>query len=277
MGLNKNIIISAISLALIACVAVPNMIYSNTTTHTVFIDVGHGGHDNGSAHNRYVEDEINLQISKMVAKKLENQNIKVEISREKDEYVSLAKRTEMANRSQADLFVSIHQNGSNNKNAHGVETMYMGNNAALAKIMQQSLINSTNANNRGPKKANLQVLRDNTLPAVLVECGFISNINEGYKLSTVAYQEKVANGIVNGILKYLNINNNRTTINTSGSSSNYKTALNSVEIMSDRDKNSKVLGTLPKGTKVEVINEKFDWLKIKYNGQIGYVSGVYVK
>ncbi|MGL5346119.1 MAG: N-acetylmuramoyl-L-alanine amidase [Peptostreptococcaceae bacterium] len=275
MALKKNLIISA--LALIVCVAVPNMIYSNPATHTVFIDAGHGGHDNGTAHNRYVEDKINLEISNIVAKKLEKQNIKVELSRDTDEYISLAKRANMANKSNADLFISIHQNGSNSKSANGLETMYMGNNESLAKTMQQNLIKSTNANDRGHKKANLQVLRDNKLPAVLIECGFISNVNEGYKLSTVAYQEKVANGIVNGIIEYLNLDNSSTPRNSSNSTSNSRTVLNSVNVMSDRDKNSKVLGTLSQGTKVEVINEKFDWLKIKYNGQIGYVSGVYVK
>lgn len=273
MALKKSIIISALSIALIAGATIHSTVYGNPAVNTVFIDVGHGGRDNGSAHNRYVEDEMNLQISKIVAKKLKKQNINVEISREKDEYLSLSERTEMANKSDADLFVSIHQNASDNADAYGIETMYMGENAELAKTMQQNLISTTNANNRGHKEANLQVLRDNTLPAVLVECGFISNPNEGYKLSTVAYQEKVADGIVNGVMEYLGLENK----NTAKDSSEFRTALNKVNVMSDRDKKSKVLGTLPEGTKVEVIDEKFDWLKIKYNGQIGYVSGVYVK
>lgn len=272
MTLKKRKIISAIALILISSIAIPNTIYAKGNTKTVFIDVGHGGYDNGSAHNGYVEDNISLQISKEVAKKLGENKIGVKLSREKDKYLSLSKRTEMANKSGADLFVSIHQNASDLKSPNGIETLYMGENKELAKTIQENVVETTNANDRGHKKSNLQVLRDNELPAVLIECGFISNPDEGYKLSTKAYQEKLAEGIVQGIKEYLNLETNIRV-----DKSKYKTTLNKVNVMSDRDKNSKIIGTLPKGTRVEVIDSKFDWLKIKYNERIGYVSGVYVK
>ena len=102
-------------------------------------------------------------------------------------------------------------------------------------------------------------------------------------LNTAEYQNKLVDGIVSGVKKYFNINN-KNNVNTSNSTnstqndnSKLATALNTVNIMSDRGKNFSIIGTLPQGTKVKVIDTKFDWHKIEYNGRYGYVSGVYVK
>lgn len=285
MNLKKSVALATATA--IVGIAIPNEVDATHSDKTVFIDVGHGGHDNGSTHSVYIEDDINLQIANKVQKELEKERIKVQLSRQKDKYLSLSKRAQMSNMSGADLFLSIHQNGSDNSQANGLETLYMGNNKELANIVQQNLIESTGANNRGAKYSNLQVLRENELPAVLVECGFISNATEGYKLSTQAYQEKLADGIVEGIKEYFELQDGKSGVSNynsidnssynQSSDLNYKSALNNVNIMSDRDKNSNVIETLPAGTKVKVIDTKFDWHKIEYNGQIGYVSGVYVK
>lgn len=127
------------------------------------------------------------------------------------------------------------------------------------------------------------MLRDNKKTSILLECGFISNPSEAYKLNTAEYQNKLVDGIVLGVKKYFNINN-KNNVNTSNSTnstqndnSKLATALNTVNIMSDRGKNFSIIGTLPQGTKVKVIDTKFDWHKIEYNGRYGYVSGVYVK
>lgn len=276
MTLKNNRIAITVALTLLSSALSANKASAQEDTKTVFIDPGHGGHDNGSSHNGYFEDLFNLQISNKVAQKLKQHNIKVLISRTSDTYLSLSQRTRMSNSSGADLFISIHQNASESSSPNGVETFYMGNNEKLAKTIQQNLVQSTSAKDRGYKVANLQVLRDNNLPAVLVECGFISNPEEGDKLYTKHYQEKIADGIVKGILQYLNAKP-LASQNTSTYDFNIKTALNKVNVMSSRDNNSRVIGVLPAGTKVEVIDSKFDWLKIKYNGEIGYVSGVYVK
>lgn len=257
---------------------------SNASTYKVFIDAGHGGKDNGSSHNGYLEDVINLQIAQKLKNKLLNEGLKVEMSRNDDTYLSLSERANQSNNSDANMFISIHQNAASSTSAHGVETYYFSDkNKALASAIHKSIINSTNANNRNVRHGNFQVLRDNKKPSILLECGFISNSSEAYKLSTSEYQNKLVDGIVSGVKNYFNINN-KNNINTSNSSntvnddsSKFATALNTVNIMSDRGKNFSIIGTLPQGTKVKVIDTRFDWHKIEYNGRYGYVSGVYVK
>lgn len=244
---------------------------AKSNSKTVFIDAGHGGYDNGSAYNGYLEDNINLQIANKVKYLLNQDGINVIMSRKSDKYVSLNRRVNMSNNSKADLFVSIHQNAHDIRSASGIETFYMGeSNKKLASVIQKNIIEHTSGVDRKIKIGNLQVLRDNKIPAVLVECGFISNRSEGRKLNNIDYQYKIANGIVEGIEEYLNIE---------GSSKNgsTKTALNNVNVMSNRSSTSNVIGRLNAGDKVEVIDTKFDWHKIIYNGKVGYVSGVYVK
>ncbi len=267
--------------SILTTIFVANFTISNASNYKVFIDAGHGGKDNGSAHNGYFEDAINLQIAQKLKDKLINEGIKVEMSREDDTYLSLSKRAIKSNNSNADMFISIHQNASLNKNANGIETYYMGDrNKSLATTIHKSVIDYTNANDRNIKKGNLQVLRDNKKPSILLECGFVSNPTEAYRLNTADYQNKLVNGIVDGIKKYFNIDNlnisnsNKTPQNNT---SKFATALNNVNIMSDRGKNFNVIGTLPRGTKVKVIDTKFDWHKIEYKNGYGYVSGVYVK
>ncbi len=261
-----------------------NFIVSNAESYKVFIDAGHGGKDNGSSNNGYLEDVINLQIASKLKNRLINEGLEVEMSRNDDTYISLSKRAFKSNNSDANIFISIHQNAASSISANGIETYYLGDrNKKLANAIHNSIINSTNANDRKVREGNFQVLRDNKKTSILLECGFISNPSEGYKLNTSRYQNKLVDGIVNGVKNYFNINNENT-VNTSSSttptqndSSKFATALNTINIMSDRGKNFNVIGTLPQGTKVKVIDTKFDWHKIEYNGKYGYVSGVYVK
>lgn len=244
---------------------------SNAQGYKVFIDPGHGGRDNGSSHNGYLEDQLNLQIAKKVEAKLKEEGISVEMSRDTDKYVSLSDRNIKANNSGADLFISIHQNAGFTSDASGIETYYLNDNDILAKNLQDSLVDYTNARDRGIKTKNLQVLRDSKIPAVLLECGFISNKTEGYRLSTKDYQEKIADGIVDGIKTYFGINNNSKT-------SNIGMALNhGVAVKSDRGSMFETIGYLSAGTKVQIIDTKYDWHKIKYGNSYGYVSAVYVK
>lgn len=282
-----------LSIALVGIISASMMLnfkVVNADSYKVLIDPGHGGKDNGSAHSVYVEDHINLQIANKVRNNLKKEGIYVEMTREDDTYVSLSNRANMSNKSDIDLFVSIHQNASENKNANGIETYYMGDsNKNLAKRIHQSVVESAKGKDRNIREKNLQVLRDNKKPAILLECGFISNDMDGYMLSTKDYQDKLAKGIAKGIKAYLDevnfkeTNSNDNTINndikndTINNTNNHLVALNDVSIMSDRGKNFDVLGTLEKGTKIEVIDTKFDWHKIKYKDGYGYVSGVYVK
>ncbi|WP_296647799.1 N-acetylmuramoyl-L-alanine amidase [Romboutsia sp. 13368] len=245
-----------------------NFLIANAESYKVFIDAGHGGKDNGASHNGYLEDVINLQIAHKLKNRLINEGLEVEMSRNSDTSLSLSERAAKSNNSDADIFISIHQNASSSPSANGIETYYLGSrNKALATAVHNSIINSTSANDRSVREANFQVLRDNNKVSILLECGFISNPSEGYKLNTDEYQNKVVDGIVSGVKNYFNINNNN--VNTSNSSNSNKNT--------DRGKNFNIIGTLPQGAKVKIIDTKFDWHKIEFNGKYGYVSGVYVK
>src|SRR5699024_8631120 len=243
-----------------------NSTVSNAANYKVFIDPGNGGLDNCSSYYGYKEDALNLQISKKIESKLMLEGINVDMSRYDDTYVSLSKRVTKSNDSDADMFISIHLNASLNTKANGIETYYLGEkNKDLANTIHKSLINHTNSNDRGIKIGNFQVLRSNKKPSVLLECGFISNPSESYKLNTKDYQDKLVDAIVDGIKDYLNISNSNilSLKSTKNNKSNYAIALNDVNVMSDRGKNFNVIGTLSKGTKVEIIDTKFDWHKIK--------------
>lgn len=248
---------------------------ASAQSYTVFIDAGHGGRDNGSSYSDRIEDRINLQIANKVEEKLEKRGIDVITSREEDKYVSLNERTRKSNLSDADVFVSIHQNAAEDTTAKGIETFYYNeSDEDLAKEMQNSVLDLTNGHDRGYKKGNLQVLRDNKVPAVLVECGFISSTDEGHKLNTSGYQDSVADGIVEGITNYLNIDNS---VKPKVDKNTAVVLENGVNIRSGRGSMYNCIGKLSKGETVEVVDTKFDWHKIKYNGGYGYVSNVYVK
>ncbi|UOW68786.1 N-acetylmuramoyl-L-alanine amidase [Paraclostridium bifermentans] len=268
--IRKSVVAVVLSTAFMSTMTV-----SHANNYKVFIDAGHGGNDNGSAYNNRIEDNLNLQIANKVEAKLQKRGIDVMTSRKSDEYVSLRERTNKSNLADVDMFVSIHQNAAEDTTTKGIETFYYNDeNKEFADVVQKSLLSSTNGLNRGVKKGNLQVLRDNEAPAVLVECGFISNEDEGSKLTTNEYQEKVANGIVDGVISNLGFKDEK------GLKVNKNVAIalsDGVCVRNGRGSMFNSIGYLSKGEKVEVLDTKFDWHKIKFNGHIGYVSNVYVK
>ena len=207
----KKVALTSILTAMLAS----SFTISNAESYKVFIDAGHGGKDNGSSHNGYLEDVLNLQIAQKLKNKLINEGFEVEMSRNNDTYLSLSDRTIKSNNSDANIFISIHQNAASTTSANGIETYYLGDkNKKLANAIHKSIINSTNANDRNIREANFQVLRDNKKTSILLECGFISNPSEAYKLNTAEYQNKLVDGIVLGVKKYFNINN-KNNVNTS--------------------------------------------------------------
>ena len=256
--------------------------------YKVFIDPGHGGVDNGAVQNGVLEDEINLQISKKIEAKLKAKGVEVKMSRYDDTYLSLTDRTYMANKEGSDVFVSIHQNSATNSSAKGIETYYYStrqDSKELATDIQNDLIQATNATDRGVKTANYAVIKTASMSSSLVECGFISNLTEAQNLSSSSYQDKVAEGIVNGIMDYLN---NNVILNNSGTqkpgdSTTTETVQtgtvkvsNSLNVRSGAGTNYSVLGSLSNGAKVEIVGTSGSWYKIKYGSGYGYVSKDYV-
>ncbi|WP_148550128.1 N-acetylmuramoyl-L-alanine amidase [Paraclostridium bifermentans] len=255
--------------------------------YKVFVDPGHGGEDSGAVGHGNYEDELNLQVANKVRQKLEAKGIEVKMSRTSDEFISLGDRAKMANSYAPDVFVSIHQNSADATSANGIETYYHTNKSdhkPYAQDVQTKAIGETNARNRGVKSANFAVLRETNMPAALFESGFITNQNESANLASSAYQDKLATGIANGVEKYLKEN---IEINGSGEKpvdpeqpSTTKTGVvtaTSLNVRSGYGTSYGVIGSISNGAKVEIVESKDGWYKIKYNGGYGYVSGDYIK
>ena len=175
----------------------------------IVIDPGHGGVDGGCGFEGVLEKDINREIAVSAAKKLEDKGYEVMLVRQGDEYVDKMDRVEAANKQNALLYVSIHQNSYEMNSISGIETWYYaddetGNSKRLAQFIQQETVSATGAVSRElVADTELCVLNKSNMPACLIETGFLSNKEERSKLCTEEYREQVADGIVNGIELYL--------------------------------------------------------------------------
>jgi N-acetylmuramoyl-L-alanine amidase len=178
------------------------------TRPVVVIDPGHGGKDVGAIGVGGIhEADIILSISQQVARILEQRGIQVVMTRDSDYFVDLAPRVVIAKRVDADVFVSIHANAIDNRpDVNGLETYYFGNGAVLARTIHNSILQSLDINNRGVRRARFFVLRNNPMPAVLVETGYVTSPSESRRLTDPAYQSQMAAAIARGILQYLGMN-----------------------------------------------------------------------
>ncbi|WP_170291656.1 N-acetylmuramoyl-L-alanine amidase [Heliobacterium mobile] len=178
---------------------------SRNTPYKVMIDAGHGGYDTGAiGHSGVNEKDVVLAIAKIVQNRLSADHINVAVTRSSDIFVGLQERVDASQTYQPDIFVSIHANSSDNAEAKGTETFYRYDTfRSLAQTIQSTVIDRTQLTDRGVKRGNLWVLCRDDLPSVLVETAFISNPTEEKLLRSPAYQQKVADGIIVGIEKYL--------------------------------------------------------------------------
>ena len=193
------------------------------TKRSIFLDPGHGGSDPGAISGGVREKDLTLSVYNKVSSKLASLGYTVLTSRNVDKDVDLVDRADQANKANADMLLSIHFNAGGRGIARGIETYYYQatadrvpkinkenhNNAErlersrkLANKVQQNLLYQTGANDRGVKRASFTVLRETSIPSILVELGFIDNPEERNKIKTDEYQERLANGIVDGIVAY---------------------------------------------------------------------------
>ncbi len=216
----------------------------------ILLDPGHGGKDPGALGRRGTkEKEIVLDITQRVKSRLFKKGFEIYITRERDDYVSLAERAEQAVKSGAQIFVSIHANWAENRTARGIETYFLSEaktdweravatrenavfereianpllkkddrlsliladlaqneflfeSSELAAKIQGAAIGFVHANDRGVRQANFYVLRNIFMPAVLVECGYLSNKSEEQLLRKPEYRAKVAQAIADGIADF---------------------------------------------------------------------------
>ncbi len=216
----------------------------------IVLDPGHGGKDPGAVGRRGTREKVVvLDVARRLKKKLEKQGFEVILARDSDEFVSLADRSKCGNGRKADLFVSIHANGSPNRAACGLETYFLSESktdweravaarenasfetevssaaldvggdvgliladlaqneflvesSELAARIQETTVPCARIKDRGVRQANFYVLRNNFMPAVLVECGFLSNRSEEKLLRRADHRERLAEGISRGIVGF---------------------------------------------------------------------------
>ncbi len=177
----------------------------------VVLDAGHGGKDPGAMVGDISEKDITLAITLLVREQLEQAqgDLTVSMTREEDTYPTLTERAEHANEAGADLFVSIHVNAlDNNTDYAGILTFYhpgKGSSKAPARQIQDAVTTATGGIDRGIRSEDYAVLRETDMPAVLVETGFMTCPEELEDLLDPAYQEKLAQGITQGILQYFDL------------------------------------------------------------------------
>ncbi|MDM9380719.1 N-acetylmuramoyl-L-alanine amidase [Chlorogloeopsis sp. ULAP01] len=172
----------------------------------VLIDPGHGGKDAGAIGiGGTREKDIILPISKKLAQILQQNGVQVVLTRNSDYFVTLPGRVAMAERANADVFVSIHANsvGLGRPDVNGLETYYYDTGNRLARIVHNSILRSVNIRDRGVRKARFYVLRKSSMPSILVETGYLTGREDITRLRATWYQNQMAEAIARGILQYL--------------------------------------------------------------------------
>ncbi|WP_342506184.1 N-acetylmuramoyl-L-alanine amidase [Sporosarcina sp. FSL K6-2383] len=169
----------------------------------IMIDAGHGPETAGKRSPDEVlrEFSFNNAVANLVKQYLVKEGLTVFFAHNEHKDVPLSERTSYANKMNVDAFISIHANayGTNWNSANGIETYIYPTaskgSVVLASLVQRSLISACNRTDRGVKKANFAVLRETRMPAVLIECGFMTNRQEAALLLNQAYRQQCARAI----------------------------------------------------------------------------------
>jgi N-acetylmuramoyl-L-alanine amidase len=191
--------------SLAACSTVTTTAVKNTTKtfNTVVVDAGHGGKDSG-AYRRYGPPEkmVALDVAQRLNRKLRESQLKTVMTRDSDVFIELNDRVAIENAQKNAIFVSIHFNDSRRRGVRGFETYYhSGASFDLASGIQTKLMTIPNSANGGVHTANFRVLRLASCPAVLVECGYLSNRSEANKTRDWEYRELLADRIAEAIVQ----------------------------------------------------------------------------
>jgi len=168
---------------------------------TVVIDAGHGGRDRGGIPGqRIAEKEMTLDVAQRLQKALTASGYRVVMTRDGDVFVPLGARVAIANSYPNAMFVSIHFNSANRIGAAGIETyFYNRESLPLASAIHYFVAGGAPSSNRNVRRRGYYVLRKTNIPAVLVECGFLTNPTEAGLAQTTSYRQKLAEEIAAGV------------------------------------------------------------------------------
>ena len=177
----------------------------------IVIDPGHGGTDPGAVGpTGLTEKEVNLDVSQRAASKLRDEGAKVIMTRDTDVFIPLAQRVSIAEAAGAEVFISVHANAHPNPLIGGTETYYFrnkGTSAAslqLATHMQRELVGALRLRDIGVKDASFLVIRQTTMPSILLELGFLSNAQEESLMRTNDFRQNAADAMVRALQNYFN-------------------------------------------------------------------------
>ena len=212
----KTIIIISLFISILSI----SKVYANVFNYsllgkTIYIDPGHGGIDSGTTYKNIYEKDINLIMSKKIEKYLISKGATVYLTRETDKDLSKSKinrkrndltnRAKLINKSNANMYISIHLNYISNSKWQGLQIFYNNKNKENEIIATNltSYLKEYTSNIREPKKENIYYMyKQINIPGVLIELGFLSNPNDRYRLTRDEYQEKLANNIASSIERY---------------------------------------------------------------------------
>ena len=171
---------------------------------TVVIDAGHGGFDRGGIRANIIPEKgVALDVARRLRTYLADAGLRTIMTRSQDTFVTLDRRVAIANGQRRAIFVSIHFNSAPRRGADGIETFYGSPRAKkLASLIQRYAMKTTSGENRGIKRARFYVLRRSRIPAVLIECGFLTNPQDARRASRSAWRDQLARQIARAIIEY---------------------------------------------------------------------------
>lgn len=181
-------------------------IAASGSKYTIMLDAGHGGEDVGLSGEALTEKEVTMAIVSKLKVMFEKYGYNVVLTREDDTRLSKEERVNAVNGSKADLCVSVHLNRSDDSAKAGVETYYKGESdesAYLAKMVQESAVAETGADNSGVYEGAFSIVNDTEIPSVLIEVGYFSNAQDAASLTDDAYRNLMAKGIAKGVIRSL--------------------------------------------------------------------------
>jgi N-acetylmuramoyl-L-alanine amidase len=189
---------------------------SNTV---VVIDAGHGGFDRGGIPGQRVPESImTLDVAQRLRSILQTNGYKVVMTRSTDVFVPLGTRVAIANSYRNAIFVCIHFNSATRRGANGIETYFYGSQSLpLASSIHYYVAGGAASPNRGVRRRGFYVLRKTTIPAVLVECGFLTNPMEAQTVQNSGYRQRLAEEIAHGVRSRGSVANSRVTTSPSDS------------------------------------------------------------
>jgi N-acetylmuramoyl-L-alanine amidase len=168
---------------------------------TVVIDPGHGGKDGGCVWNNLIEKKLCLDVAQRLERILKSKGLHVVMTRRTDVFVALDRRASIANQHPRSVFVSLHFNASKNRAISGMEVFYRSASGQqlATKILRRMDLNLKGVN-RGVFHGDYKVLRNTRMPAVLIECGYLSNRTDARRCADIDHRQTMAAAIASGIL-----------------------------------------------------------------------------